>query len=73
MLDTSVLDILVKAGPYALFLVTGYAWQLERKERVEAQRLMHELAMEGLRSMNDAANALKALRHRIRGSSEEEE
>ena len=76
MLDanpSSVLDILVKAGPYALFLVTAYAWQLERRERVDAQKAMHQLALDGLKAMNDAANALKALRQRIRGSSEEDD
>jgi hypothetical protein len=75
MLDTSpssILDLLVKAGPYALFLVTAYAWQLERRERVEAQRAMHQLALDGLKAMNEAANALKALRHRIRGADEDD-
>lgn len=75
MLDAnpaSILDIMVKAGPYALFLITAYAWQLERRERVEAQKAMYQLAMDGLKAMNEAAGALRALRHRIRGTSDDD-
>ena len=67
---TSILDVITKAGPYALFLVTGYAWQLERKERIEAQKQVYQLALDGLKAMSNATDAIRALRGKVRGEAD---
>jgi len=62
-MDVSILDLLTKAGPYALFILIFFIWQLERKERLDAQERERNLVKEFLQTNIRTTNALRSLRY----------
>lgn len=57
-----IVEQLKAAGPYALFVLMFYFWQLERKERVETQKALIALATDGIKAINNARHAINTLR-----------
>lgn len=57
-----LLDLLQKAGPFALFLIAAWAWREERRERMATQKSFNELMAQGLTAMVGTEHALRELR-----------
>ena len=59
----AILELITRAGPYALFIVTVIAWRLERQERIDTQKSFRELMSTTLVALNETGNALKEFRY----------
>ena len=62
-----ILDVVTKAGPYALFALAFYAWKIEREERIATQKSFVTLITDGLKATNETTNALRELRQSLFG------
>lgn len=57
------LDLITKAGPYALFILTFWWLRQERSERLEAQKRERDLTRELLIAHAKTTNAIRSLRY----------
>jgi len=64
------LELLTKAGPFALFFLMFYIWYLERRERLDTQKSFRTLTELGFNAMKGTEDVLRELRfaiERVRG------
>lgn len=59
----SILDLVTRAGPYGLFILTLWWLKQERSERLEAQKRERDLTRELLASHVKTTNAIRSLRY----------
>jgi hypothetical protein len=68
-----VLEVVMKVGPYGLFVLMFYLWRQERQERVDTQRSFQQLSIDGIKAMNEMTNAIRSLRFTLFSSEKRRE
>lgn len=59
----TILDLVTKAGPYALFALTFWLLRQEREERLASQERERKLSRDMLVMMTKTTNAIRSLRY----------